>query len=87
MSLYHRRRGDIAAYAILARIRRERVMADLTTKVLARFAVELAEADTLQLVHLAQRAEARYSSDLGERMRGLVDAERTRRAQHLAGAA
>lgn len=56
------------------------VMDDLVRKVLARFAVELREADDdLQLVHLAQRAEARYASDLGNRMRALVDDERARR--------
>jgi len=54
-------------------------MQELTRKVLARFADELAEADDLQLIHLAQRAEARYASDLGDRMRDLVDAERSRR--------
>lgn len=55
------------------------VMDDLTRKVLARFAEELGAADDLQLIHLAQRAEARYASNLGERMRELVDAERSRR--------
>jgi hypothetical protein len=54
-------------------------MAALADKVVARFAQELAEADELQLEHLAQRAEARYTSDLGKRMRDLVDFERSRR--------
>jgi hypothetical protein len=54
-------------------------MAALTEQVLARFQEELIEADDRQLVHLAQRAEARYSSLLGQRMRGLVDDERDRR--------
>jgi hypothetical protein len=54
-------------------------MTALADKVVARFAQELAEADTLQLEHLAQRAEARYTSDLGKRMRDLVDFERSRR--------
>lgn len=54
-------------------------MAQLTQQVLDRFAVELAEAGPAQLEHLAQRAEARYASDLGGRMRALVDAERSAR--------
>jgi hypothetical protein len=48
----------------------------LNQKVLERFAEELHEADTLQLVHLAQRAEGRFRSDLGVRMRQLVADER-----------
>lgn len=54
-------------------------MAELVDLVLARFHQELIEADDRQLVHLAQRAEARYDSGLGERMRALVDGERERR--------
>lgn len=54
-------------------------MADLTNRVVARYQTELAEADQLQLDHLAQRAEARYSSDLGGRMRACVDFEKARR--------
>ena len=58
-------------------------MQALTESVVNRFAEELAEADTLQLTHLAQRAEARYTSDLGARMRALVDAERSRRDESI----
>lgn len=58
-------------------------MAALVDQVLARFADELLEADALQLTHLAQRAEARYQSDLGARMRALVDAERGHRAAQI----
>lgn len=54
-------------------------MAELVDLVLARFQEELIEADAAQLVHLSQRAEARYSSILGDRMRGLVDDEHERR--------
>jgi hypothetical protein len=54
-------------------------MTQLTNRVVARFEVELAEADQLQLDHLAQRAEARYSSGLGARMRACVDFEKARR--------
>jgi hypothetical protein len=56
-------------------------MAKLTEQVLARYREELIEADDRQLIHLAQRAEARYSSLLGQRMRGLVDDERDRRVR------
>lgn len=59
----------------------------LQLQVLSRFGVELAEADTLQLVHLAQRAEGRYTTELGDRMRELVDHEKARRAFGLAPAA
>jgi hypothetical protein len=48
----------------------------LTLEVLGRYAVELAEAGPAQLDHLAQRAEARYTTELGDRMRELVDHER-----------
>lgn len=51
-------------------------LADL---VLDRYAVELAEADSLQLHHLAQRAEAPYATGLGDRMRELVDIEQAGR--------
>ena len=44
---------------------------------LDRFAVELSEAGPMQLKHLAERAEGRYATALGERMRELVDVERT----------
>jgi len=47
----------------------------LVDAVLARFAVELREAGPDQLVHLACRAEGRYRSAVGDRMRALVDAE------------
>jgi hypothetical protein len=60
-------------------------MAKLTEQVLARFHEELIEADDRQLLHLAQRAEARYASVLGQRMRGLVDDERERRVRRDAG--
>lgn len=56
---------------------------ELTLQVLARFAVELAEAGPAQLDHLAQRAEARYTTELGDRMRELVDYERAARAVAL----
>jgi acyl carrier protein phosphodiesterase len=76
-------RTHIAARRFWARLQQRRAqqatIATLTDKVLARYAVELAEADARQLVHLAQRAEARYASDLGARMRALVDAEHARR--------
>lgn len=52
---------------------------ELVNKVLARFSDELAEADDLQLRHLAERAEGRYTTALGDRMRDLVDEERARR--------
>lgn len=51
----------------------------LQLAVLQRFTEELAEADALQFEHLAQRAEARYSTELGDRMRALVDCERASR--------
>jgi hypothetical protein len=54
-------------------------MTALTDRVIARYEVELAEADQLQLDHLAQRAEARYTTVLGDRMRACVDFERARR--------
>jgi hypothetical protein len=54
-------------------------MTALTVKVLDRFAEELREADALQLKHLAERAEGRYATNLGDRMRDLVDAERAAR--------
>jgi hypothetical protein len=57
------------------------VMSDLTAKVLTRFAEELAEAGDQQLRHLAQRAEARYTTNLGDQMRVLVDTEVARRFQ------
>lgn len=56
-------------------------MAALTEQVLTRFHEELIEADDRQLVHLAQRAEAKYASDLGARMRQLVDDEHDRRVR------
>lgn len=55
----------------------------LQLAVLGRFAEELAEADTLQFDHLAQRAEGRYSTELGDRMRQLVDHERAARTVAL----
>lgn len=55
----------------------------LTLQVLGRFAEELAEAGAVQLDHLAQRAEARYTTELGDRMRELVDYERAARAVAL----
>jgi hypothetical protein len=59
---------------------------DLQNAVLARFAEELADADELQLTHLAQRAEARYASvEFGRQMRDLVDHERAARAFGLTG--
>jgi len=60
-------------------------MAALTEQVLARFHEELIEADDRQLIHLAQRAEARYSSQLGEQMRALVDGEHERRRRQCLG--
>ena len=51
----------------------------LQLAVLGRFAEELAEADERQFQHLAERAEGRYTTELGDRMRELVDFERTRR--------
>jgi hypothetical protein len=59
----------------------EQMLDQLTDQVLARYQEELIEADAAQLVHLSQRAEARYNSNLGERMRALVDGEHERRAQ------
>lgn len=56
---------------------------ELTLQVLRRYAVELAEAGPAQLAHLAQRAEARYTTELGDRMRELVDYERAARAVAL----
>jgi hypothetical protein len=59
---------------------------ELQNAVLARFAEELAEADELQLRHLAERAEARYASaDFGQQMRALVDHEKAARAFGLTG--
>lgn len=52
---------------------------ELNNRVLARFAAELAAAGPEQLEHLARRAECRCCTDLGERMRALVDDERARR--------
>lgn len=52
----------------------------LVNAVLDRFREELAEAGAVQLEHLAERAEGRYSTAIGARMRALVDAERARRA-------
>jgi predicted ArsR family transcriptional regulator len=60
-------------------------MAALTEQVVARFAAELAEAGPAQLEHLAQRAEARYASDLGRRMRAMVDTERALRLLRALG--
>lgn len=51
----------------------------LQLAVLRRFAEELADADERQFRHLAERAEGRYTTELGDRMRELVDHERTRR--------
>jgi hypothetical protein len=56
-------------------------MTALRELVLLRFAVELAEAGPAQLEHLAQRAEARYTTDLGDCMRALVDLERGTRLE------
>jgi hypothetical protein len=56
----------------------------LTAQVLARFHEELIEADALQLVHLSQRAEAKYTSDLGAQMRQLADDEHDRRVRRFA---
>jgi hypothetical protein len=55
----------------------------LVLKVLLRYAVELSEAGPAQLDHLAQRAEARYTTELGDRMRELVDHERAMRTVAL----
>jgi hypothetical protein len=52
----------------------------LTLQVLARFAEELAEAGSAQFDHLAERAEGRYTTELGDRMREMVDYERAMRA-------
>lgn len=63
-------------------------MAALTEQVLANFQRDLAAADELQLNHLAQRAEGRYATSLGQRERALVDAERAHRIlQALGGTA
>jgi GTP1/Obg family GTP-binding protein len=52
----------------------------LTATVLANYARDLANApDGPEFEHLARRAEGRYSTNLGERERQLVDAERARR--------
>lgn len=56
----------------------------LTLEVLRRFAGELADADDRQFQHLAERAEGRHTTELGDRMRDLVDHERTRRMVGLA---
>lgn len=57
-------------------------MAELTEQVLVRFREELAEAfGDDEVLHLARRAEARFSTDLGRRMRALVDTERYSRAR------
>lgn len=55
----------------------------LVLRVLDRFAVELHEAGACQLDHLAQRAEGRYATELGDRMRELVELERAHRAVSL----
>lgn len=55
-------------------------MVDLTNTVLRNYARDLRNADTLQLEHLAARAEGNYATDLGARERELVDYERARRA-------
>lgn len=68
-------------YSVRRELTRAERMAELTERVLARFREELVEADALQLQHLAQRAEARYSSPLGERMRALVTDELDRRVR------
>ncbi len=53
---------------------------ELQLAVLGRFAEELAEAGDAQFQHLAQRAEANYrNAEFGDRMRALVDHERTSR--------
>lgn len=56
---------------------------ELTLQVLARYAVELAEAGPAQFDHLAQRAEGDYATELGDRMHELVDHERAARAVGL----
>lgn len=55
-------------------------MTALVNAVVARFQDELAAGSDAELHHLANRAEGRYASDLGDRMRACVDYERTRRA-------
>jgi hypothetical protein len=55
-------------------------MTDLVNKVVAHYAEELTAAGSdAELGYLAQRAEAQFCTDLGDRMRACVDYERARR--------